>query len=145
MRKVFYNSILAKILLCLSSCETITLGLFVFTTRASLSQTTLRHELTHSLQYCEWFIASSILVLLSGCFFVYPWWMALLPIVAYYIVYILEWIVRLVYCLPANSWNVAKASKAAYRLNSFEAEAYMSEMIADYNVSRDLFNNYKYL
>ena len=118
MKKVIYNSKLAHAILW-DNYSTITLTAFVFTEykdEKEMPQWVRNHECTHARQWCECMLASGgiiwILVLLAG---ISAWWFAL-SFGMFYILYVLEWLVKL--CFYGTE---------AYRNISFEREANAGE------------------
>ena len=144
MKKVFCDNWLAKALLCMSSCHTITVGPFVLSKRAEekITQEVRNHECTHARQWVEMAVVSGALiwwlVLLSG---LSAWWMALSPL-AFYLWYGIEWIVRsLIYSVAGPGGE----RKSAYRMVSFEQEAYGNEADPNYLENSDYFAWVDYL
>ncbi len=137
MRKVFYESRLAKWLLHFSNCSAISLFGFIFTTRSEeeASQTSLNHEGIHAEQYAEYFVAggviSLILVFTTGS----PWFL-FIPFVAFYVLYLAEWVVRFFF---------SGSGGEAYYDISFEQEAYDNQSDAGYCENRNYFGNLRYL
>lgn len=138
MKKVFYESKLAKVLLCLSSCETITLGPFVVSKlkEAEMRQRVRNHECTHVRQWIELTVLSGIILLaLVLAFGISAWWMLLAGIV-FYAWYSIEWFVRLVIQLDA---------KKAYKAVPFEREAYENQENSNYLENSQYFAWIKYI
>lgn len=121
--KVFYNSKIAKLVTFLADFATIMLFGAVFTEHSSLSERTKHHEAVHVTQYQTLFMLG--LSIAFGIFFAclgfdaYGWWMLsllLIPILLYYIWYLVEYAIRLI---------MYKGDRAkAYRMIAFEKEAY---------------------
>ena len=114
MKKICYNSWIARHFL-FPSYSTITLAAWVctkFKTKETMPQKVRNHECTHARQWCECMLASGtviwVLVLLAG---ISAWWFAL-SFGMFYILYVLEWLVKL--CFYGTE---------AYRNISFEREA----------------------
>lgn len=94
-----------------------------------------RHEYIHVLQQIECLVIGcllSILLFYLGC----GWW-SLLTLPLFFWIYILEWLIKLPFCLW--SWNLA------YYSVSFEQEAYDHQSEVFYNDVRKRFNWLKYL
>lgn len=125
MRKVFYDSRLAKALLFMSSCKTITLGPFVCSKlkESEMGQWVRNHECTHARQWIELTVASGVIIwLLMLVFNISAWWL-ILSALAFYLWYGIEWLVRFLIKLNA---------KKAYKAIAFEREAYDNEYDANY-------------
>lgn len=129
MKTTYYNSPIAKLLL-FSGYTTIMLFGFILTKLNTLPPSTLRHENIHRWQYVEGTVLSLPLVFLL-CSLV-SWWFLLLVPVFYYILYVGEWLVRLL--RPGN----------AYRNISFEKEAYQNQNNPGYLSERKWFAWVKY-
>ena len=138
MKRIFYQSKVAKVLLYFSICSTITIGPFVLSklSESEMPQYVRNHECTHSRQWIETTVASGfllfLLVALAG---VNAWWLALSAFV-FYLWYGLEYLIRLCILRDGNK---------AYRAVSFEQEAYANEKYANYNENAGYFSWVKYL
>lgn len=138
MKKVFCDNWLAKVLLCMSSCHTITVGPFVLSRRKEdkITQSLRNHEYTHVRQWVEMSQVSVLVIfsciLLTGSS---GWW-ALLSLVTFYIWYVIEFLFRYVRLKDAGK---------AYRAVSFEQEAYSNEDDPDYLDDGCCFGWIKYL
>lgn len=138
MKRIFYQSKVAKVLLYFSICSTITIGPFVLSklSESEMPQYVRNHECTHSRQWIETTVASGfllfLLVALAG---VNAWWLALSAFV-FYLWYGLEYLIRLCILRDGNK---------AYRAVSFEQEAYANEKDANYNENSAYFSWVKYL
>lgn len=132
MKKFFENSKLAKFIL-MDGYLAITLGPWAFN-KKTYNQECKNHECTHMRQWVEWTILSIIIItgLIIGLN-ISPWWMLVAPI-TYYILYILEWVIRLF----INGSD-------AYRHLSFEREAYNNESDNTYNTNSNYFGSLKYV
>lgn len=138
MKKIFCDNRLAKVLLCMSSCHTVTVGPFVLSRRKEekLTQDTRNHECTHVRQWAEMAVVCGLLVwVLMLSFDLSAWWLALSGL-AFYLWYGLEWLVRLVRLGDAGE---------AYRAISLEREAYGNEGDANYLENSSYFAWLKYL
>lgn len=138
MKRIFYQSKVAKVLLYFSICSTITIGPFVLSklSESEMPQYVRNHECTHSRQWIETTVASGfllfLLVVLAG---VNAWWLALSAFV-FYLWYGMEYLIRLCILRDGNK---------AYRAVSFEQEAYANEKDANYNENSAYFSWVKYL
>ena len=102
--------------------------------RARITEIDLNHERIHSAQFVEVTVASlAILGVLS--LFLNSWLFLLSPFM-FYILYVLEWLVRLIQY---------KGTYMAYRNISFEREAYQSEEDLYYLKCRKIFNFINYI
>lgn len=143
MKKIFYDSWLAKLLLMFSHCHTITLGPFVFSRKTAdeMTQETRNHECTHSRQWMEVTVSAGILLLAAVLAFgLSPWWM-LLSGAVYYVWYVLEWLVR----VAIHRLHPSDGRKSAYKMISFEREADDNERDPDYLENCRYFAWAKYL
>lgn len=130
MKKIRYNSWIANHLL-LKDYYTITLAAWVFTrykSKDEMPQWMRNHECTHARQWVECMLASGViiwaLVLFAG---ISAWWFAL-AFLSFYILYVLEWIIKLPFY-----------RSKAYRNISFEREAYTSQYDNNYLENGDYF------
>ena len=133
MKKVFYDSWVARMLLYFSSCHTIMLFGFVFSKQKKdeMTQATKNHEMVHARQWAEVTFVSALLVLgLILIFGISPlWW--LFSGVIYYAWYIIEWMCKGVYYSIINDdWDCQR--KNPYKELSFEREARLAEKDDDY-------------
>lgn len=120
-------------LLYFSSCHTIMLLGFVFSKRkeSEMTQATRNHECVHARQWTEVTVLSGIFMLaLVLAFALSPWWM-LLSGAVYYVWYIIEWWLRLIfYSVLNDEWDCKK--RDPYKDICFEREARFSERDANY-------------
>lgn len=138
MKRIYYESRIAEILLFFSSCETITVGPWVFTKmkEEEVPQEVRNHECTHVRQWAEMSLLVGLLLLMGVLAFgVSAWWLLAAPL-AYYLWYGVEYLVRL--CLLRDG-------RKAYRAVSFEQEAYGHEVDAGYNENAGYFAWVKYI
>lgn len=128
MKKIFYDSWLARMLLF--GYHTITIGPFVFSRKTAdeMTQETKNHECTHARQWMEVTVSAGILLLAAvlACD-LSPWWMLLSGIV-YYVWYVLEWLVR----VAIHRLRPSGDRKSAYKMISFEREANGNELDPNY-------------
>ena len=135
MRRFYYDSSIAKFILGLSSCHTITLGPFVFSKRKEydIPQNIRNHETCHSVQWIEIACLVGLLIFaLQLSINITEWWY-LTTTLAFYLWYGIEYIVRLCLYLDANK---------AYKMVSFEQEAYTSEHDVNYIENRHMFTGW---
>lgn len=133
MKNVFYNSWVAKSVLCLSKCHTIMLFGFVFSKlkEEEVTQRVRNHECVHARQWFEvTALSGSILLAIVLAFGISPWWM-LLGGGIYYVWYVLEWICKSVwYSVMIDEWTCD--IETPYESISFEREARLSERDNNY-------------
>ena len=133
MKNVFYNSWVAKSVLCLSKCHTIMLFGFVFSKlkEEEVTQRVRNHECVHARQWFEvTALSGSILLAIVLVFGISPWWM-LLGGGIYYVWYVLEWICKSVwYSVMIDEWTCDM--ETPYQSISFEREARLSERDSNY-------------
>lgn len=128
MKRYYYNNRLAKVLLMFSTCHTIAIAWFVLSKRdeSRTNQTDRNHETIHAMQWTEVTMAVGVFTLaLIAIFDLSLWWMFIAPL-AYYILYLLEWLCK----LPSGH---------AYKSISFEQEAYAHDEDMNYCENRHLF------
>ena len=133
MKNVFYNSWVAKTVLCLSKCHTIMLFGFVFSKlkQEEVTQRVRNHECVHARQWFEvTALSGSILLAIVLIFGISPWWM-LLSGGIYYVWYVLEWMCKSVwYSVMIDEWTCDM--ETPYQSISFEREARLSERDNNY-------------
>ena len=138
MKRIYYESRIAEILLYFSYCETITAGPWAFTKmkESEVPQQVRNHECTHVRQWTETTMLTGLLLLAAVLAWgVSAWWLLAVPLV-YYLWYGVEYLIRLCILHDGNK---------AYRAVSFEQEAYANERDADYNGNAVYFAWVKYL
>ena len=111
-------------------------GILFVRGKVKIDDVTMNHESVHAKQYVEVGILS--LILLMPLVFNGLWWLwLLLSVFAFYILYVIEWFVKLF---------VYKFDKRkAYRNASFEREAYNNEKDLSYLDNRKRFAWIKYI
>ena len=121
MKTIHYNSKLARLLTCLTDTNTIMFFGFVLTEMGSWDIRTLAHERTHRLQWIFTGLKSAafcvITVVVLWLLGHAGWWMLsflAVPFLAWYFLYILEWLFRL--CQYRDM-------QRAYEAISYEQEA----------------------
>ena len=133
MKNVFYDSWVAKSVLCLSKCHTIMLFGFVFSKlkEEEVTQRVRNHECVHARQWFEvTALSGSVLLAIVLVFGISPWWI-LLSGGIYYIWYVLEWICKSVwYSVMIDEWTCDM--ETPYQSISFEREARLSERDSNY-------------
>lgn len=135
MRKIFYNSWLAKCLLFPAYPTAMMLGTIQTKRTTPLSEEVKRHESTHCEQYWEITMMAFIVALGLQIAFGGGWWFVPVP-VTYYLLYFLEaaltWGIRLF----THGWS--EAMDMAYNNSMFEQEACLAESDPTYNEYRRL-------
>lgn len=133
MKNVFYNSWVAKAVLCLSKCHTIMLFGFVFSKlkEEEVTQRVRNHECVHARQWFEvTALSGSVLLAIVLVFGISPLWM-LLSGGVYYVWYVLEWMCKSVwYSVMIDEWTCDM--ETPYQSISFEREARFSERDSNY-------------
>lgn len=133
MKKIFYDSFVARMLLKFSSCHTIMLFGLVFSKQKSgeMTQATRNHECVHARQWVEVTLVSGfILLALTLIFGLNPWWL-LSACAVYYLWYVIEWIIKGInYTIMYDEWECKM--ETPYRSISFEREARLSERDPNY-------------
>lgn len=135
MRKIFYNSLLAKCLLLFGYGTAMMLG-SIHTKRDRknpLSEEVKRHESTHCEQYWEITMMAFIVALGLQIAFGGGWWFVAVPFV-YYLLYFLE--AAITWCIRLCTHGWSEAMDMAYDNSMFEQEACLAESDPTYNEYR---------
>lgn len=139
MKRFYFDSKVADVVLSFSGCHTITIGPFVFSKRkeSDVTQAVKNHETCHSCQWIELAcVTGSLVFLLQLMAGISAWWY-LLASVAFYLWYGIEFLVR---------WAMYREWSKSYKMVSFEQEAYASEHDNNYIENRHMFTGWlKYL
>lgn len=131
--KIFYQSKFASIITFLSSYKTITLGIWTFTEKPSLTQYEIDHEQTHVYEYEDCFLLGiglscifSIIFLLTGQFQIWKWCLLMVcPILLFYVVYGIEFLVKLLLTRHVlKAYQNISLEKYAYSITSVPEYAY---------------------
>lgn len=138
IKRFYYNSKVAKVLLAISSCHTITIGPFVFSklSKDEIDQSVSNHETCHSAQWIEMACVTGIIVLMLQLIFGISAGWYLSAGLTFYAWYGIEYVVRL-----AMTRNLNKA----YAAVSFEQEAYKNQNDCNYIENRPLFSWIKFI
>ena len=102
-------------------------GIFFVKNNAKIDEVTMNHESIHSRQFVE------LMVLFAVATVFIRWWLPVFAPFAFYVWYVLEWLIRL----------LKKGN--AYRNISFEREAYDNQGDFSYLKGRKMFNFLKYM
>lgn len=128
MGKVYYNNWLAKLIL-FEGYNTITLGPFIITKGNHLSDEAINEEMIHVRQWKDCVTLGLFVSFFISCFLHYPasawWWLLLLlPLVFYYVMYGIEWLVSFLHhYFETGDKNAANANGKAYYSSAMEMEA----------------------
>lgn len=131
MQRFYTNSRIAKFLLQWSTCETISIGIFVFSINESLSQVEKNHESIHTAQWVEMFFLFFLFLMCWDVFCDVGKCTYLLSFIFYYLIYGFEFLIRFLF-----TFNMKKA----YENISFEVEAYENMISNTYFENRKLFS-----
>lgn len=134
MRKIFYDSILAKAILSISSMTIVMLfGAICSRNGNELSERVKRHESTHCEQYWEVTLVATLVAFILSIILGPSLWVFLVPL-AYYVLYCVEAVVTWLFRLCMKGWK--EACNAAYDCSMFEMEARLAEKDTAYNEHR---------
>lgn len=143
MRKVFYSSVMAHMLLWRKGFKTAMFFGFICTKRRQvepLPVESVNHEAIHVEQYME--ITAIAILIAVALSFAFGWaaWPFILAITLYYVIYFIEVGISWVHNFFAHQKKDAGASAdKAYYNSMFEMEAYAHEKNVDYIASRQPF------
>ena len=141
MKKIFYNSGIAKTLLCLSDCHTIMLFGFVFSKlkEEEMTQSTKNHESVHVRQWAEMTISSGLLLfMLVVIFGISSWWLVLSGL-TFYLWYIIEYFFKSIhYSIMIDPWTCDL--ETPYESISFEREARKANKDSNYLENSNYFD-----
>lgn len=133
MRRIFYNSRLAKYLLWSGYSTVMIFGYVLTKVSEPLSYRIKQHESIHAEQYNEVTMLSFLVALVLQIIFGGGWWFVPVPVM-YYVLYFLEaaftWSVR----LCTHGWR--EAFDMAYDNSMFEQEARGGEDVVGYIETR---------
>ena len=133
MKKVFYDSWVARMVLYFSTCHTIMLFGFVFSKlkEEEVTQRVRNHECVHARQWFETTVlAGTIILTLVLIFNISAWWMLLSGMV-YYVWYVVEWFIRsIIYSVLNDEYDCKPMNP--YKEICFEREARFSERDPNY-------------
>lgn len=133
MQTILYNSPLARFLTCLTDTNTIMFFGFILTEADKLSMKTLAHERTHRIQWiltglksAAFCIITVVVLGLLGCAGLWMLSFLAVPFLAWYLLYILEWLFRLCQCRDMQrAYEAISWEKQADRV----ANAYVREYL----------------
>lgn len=136
---IVYDSTLCKMLTMFGGYSAITLMTIIFFKRVKekVKQDDITHETTHSLQQFEMIMIGIVISILLGFIIGFNWWLISIPLLLFYVIYGLEYIIA----LPFNKFM----NNDSYHTISFEEEAYENEDNINYPNERKWFSWIKYL
>lgn len=135
MRRIYYNSWLAKTLLAKKFDTSMLFGT-ICTKHAEtnpLSEQVKRHESIHCEQYWEVTVVAFFVAVVLQIVFGGGWWFVAVPFV-YYVLYFLEASLTWCFRLVTDGWK--SAARMAYEYSMFEQEARAGEGDVGYVESR---------
>lgn len=136
MKKILYNSWISRTFLW-GNYNTITLAAWVctkFKNEGEMPQRIRNHECTHARQWVECMMASGVVIWALVLFFgISAWWFCL-SFLMFYVLYVLEFLVKLIFF-----------GKYSYRHISFEQEAYTHQYDDNYLENGDYFGWLQYI
>lgn len=139
MKRFYYDSKIADLVLAFSGCHTITIGPFVFSKRSetNIPQNVRNHETCHSFQWIEMTcLVGLVIFVLQLTLGISAWWY-FVSAIAFYLWYGIEFLIR---------WAICREWSKSYKMVSFEQEAYASEHDNNYIENRHMFTGWlKYL
>jgi hypothetical protein len=111
--------------------------IFVRKDARALKTTDINHEMIHGKQQLEIMVAVAVILVALALFGVLSWWWLFAIPFAFYVWYVLEWLVRIPLC--------GFDSHLAYRNISFEREAYSNQNNVAYLDKRKPYAFLKYI
>lgn len=148
MGKVYYNNWFAKLILFQGYGTIMFLGMILTKAREGrLSEKTINHETIHQYQYCECLligaVISTIIILSTNISLWNQWWFYLCWVIFilsfYYILYLVEWLVSIIYHLIKPGGSLADDNHDAYKASAMEMEAKANENNLNYLKERGIF------
>lgn len=133
MRRIFYNSRLAKYLLWSGYSTAMLFGYICTKYSEPLSFRIKRHESIHCEQYWEVTVAAFLVAVVLQLVFGGGWWLVAVPFV-YYVIYFLEAAITWCFRLVTDGWK--SAARMTYEYSMFEQEARAGEGDVGYVESR---------
>lgn len=147
MRKVYYNNLLARLLLWRKGYNTAMIFGFICTKRKRvqpLSSKAVNHESIHVEQYMEVTAAALLAALVFSLAFGSAVWPFVTAILLYYVIYFVEAGISWTYNVVRRKLSAIAAADAAYYVSMFEMEAYANERDNQYIRDRKSFNWIRY-
>lgn len=141
MRRIFYNSRLAKYLLWSGYSTVMLFGYVLTKVSEPLSYRIKQHESIHAEQYGEVTMLSFLVALVLQIIFGGGWWFVAVPFV-YYAIYFLEAAITWAIRLCTHGWR--EAFDRAYTNSMFEQEARDGEDVVGYIETRKYLASLRY-
>lgn len=130
MRKIYYNNLLARLLLWRKDYETAMIFGFICTKRKQaqpLSSKAVNHEAIHVEQYMEVTAVALLAALMLSLAFGWGGWPFVVALLLYYIIYFVEAGISWVYNTVRRKLSATAAADTAYYASMFEMEAHANE------------------
>lgn len=144
MRKVYYNSIVARLFLIRKGYSTAMIFGFICTKgkrSAPLASDTVNHEAIHVEQYMEITAAAIAIALVMSFIFGWAAWPFVLALMFYYLVYFVEAAISWVHNYFAHrKKDATTAADKAYYNSMFEMEAHAHDTDMEYISTRKAFH-----
>ena len=137
MRKIYYNNLLARLLLWRKDYETAMIFGFICTKRKQaqpLSSKAVNHEAIHVEQYMEVTAVALLAALMLSLAFGWGGWPFVVALLLYYIIYFVEAGISWVYNTVRRKLSATAAADTAYYASMFEMEAHANEGVRDYGI-----------
>lgn len=147
MRKVYYNSPVAHLLLWRKGYKTVMIFGFICTKRKRaqpLSSKAVNHEAIHVEQYMEVTAVALLTSLVLSLAFGWGVWSFVVALLLYYVIYFVEAGISWVYNTVRRKFSATVAADTAYYTSMFEIEAHANEGDNQYIRGRKSFNWIRY-
>lgn len=147
MRKVYYNSLAARLLLWRKGYETAMIFGFICTKRKRaqpLSSKAVNHEAIHVEQYMEVTTTAMVVAFVLSLAFGWAVWPFIAALLLYYVIYFVEAGISWVFNAVRRKLSATAAADAAYYASMFEMEAHANEGDNQYIRGRRSFNWIRY-
>ena len=147
MRKVYYNSLAARLLLWRKGYETAMIFGFICTKRKRaqpLSSKSVNHEAIHVEQYMEVTATAMVVAFVLSLAFGWAVWPFIVALMLYYVIYFVEAGISWVFNAVRRKLSATAAADAAYYASMFEMEAHANEGDNQYICGRRSFNWIRY-
>lgn len=136
---ILYDSKIAKLLL-MKDFSTITICFVIVTTLTKLAAQTISHERIHVKQYIDC-AALGVIIACLCLFFTTSWLLLLIPLLLFYVMYCIEWLVSFVaHLIRDNDCD----NTCSYFASAMEMEAYANQNNYTYYKTRMPFAFFKY-
>ena len=147
MRKVYYNSLAARLLLWRKGYETAMIFGFICTKRKRaqpLSSKSVNHEAIHVEQYMEVTATAMVVAFVLSLAFGWAVWPFIVALLLYYVIYFVEAGISWAFNAVRRKLSATAAADAAYYASMFEMEAHANEGDNQYICGRRSFNWIRY-